>query len=76
MNGVLYDWYVDDAKTPTLRNSAEFKDILLSVGEHTIRVIPANASGTITQGGVDYQICLDEMSFKLRVVKNGPQVLP
>ena len=74
LNGVLYDWYVDDAKTPTLRNSAEFKDILLSVGEHTIRVIPANASGTITQGGVDYQICLDEMSFKLRVVKNGPQL--
>lgn len=74
LNGVLYDWYVDDEKTPTLKNSAEFKDIPLSVGEHTIRVIPANASGTITQGGVDYQICLDEMSFKLRVVKNGPQL--
>ena len=74
LNGVLYDWYVDDGKTPILKNSAEFKDIPLSVGEHTIRVIPANASGTITQGGVDYQICLDEMSFKLRVVKNGPQL--
>lgn len=74
LNGVLYDWYVDDATTPILRNSAEFKNIPLGVGEHTIRVIPANASGTITQGGVDYQICLDEMSFKLRVVKNGPQL--
>ena len=74
LNGVLYDWYVDDAKTPILKNSAEFKNIPLGVGEHTIRVIPANASGTITQGGVDYQICLDEMSFKLRVVKNGPQL--
>lgn len=74
LNGVLYDWYVDDEKTPRLKNSAEFKDIPLSVGEHTIRVIPANASETITQGGVDYQICLEEMSFKLRVVKNGPQL--
>ena len=74
LNGVLYDWYVDDAKTPILKNSAEFKNIPLGVGEHTIRVIPANASETITQGGVDYQICLDEMSFKLRVVKNGPQL--
>lgn len=74
LEGVLYDWYVDDAKTPILQNSAEFKNIPLGVGEHTIRVIPANASGTITQGGVDYQICLDEMSFKLRVVKNGPQL--
>ena len=74
LNGVLYDWYVDDEKTPRLKNSAEFKDIPLGVGEHTIRVIPANASETITQGGVDYQICLEEMSFKLRVVKNGPQL--
>lgn len=74
LNGVLYDWYVDDAKTPILKNSAEFKNIPLGVGEHTIRVIPANASETITQGGVDYQICLEEMSFKLRVVKNGPQL--
>lgn len=74
LNGVLYDWYVDDDTTPTLRNSAEFKNISLGVGDHTIRVIPANTSGTITQGGVDYQICLDEMSFKLRVVKNGPQL--
>lgn len=74
LNGVLYDWYVDDDTTPRLRNSAEFKNISLGVGDHTIRVIPANTSGTITQGGVDYQICLDEMSFKLRVVKNGPQL--
>lgn len=74
LNGVLYDWYVDDDTTPILRNSAEFKNISLGVGDHTIRVIPANTSGTITQGGVDYQICLDEMSFKLRVVKNGPQL--
>ncbi len=74
LNGVLYDWYVDDAKTPRLKSSAEFSNIPLSVGDHTIRVIPANATGTITQGGVDYQICLDEMSFKLRVVKNGPQL--
>lgn len=74
LNGVLYDWYVDDAKDPILKNSAEFKDVRLGVGEHTIRVIPTNTSGTITQGGVDYQICLDEMSFKLRVVKNGPQL--
>ncbi len=72
--GVLYDWYVDDDTIPILKSSAEFRNIPLSVGDHTIRVIPANASGTITQGGVDYQICLDEMSFKLRVVKNGPQL--
>ena len=74
LNGVLYDWYVDDATTPILRNSAEFKNIQLGVGDHTIRVIPANASDIINQGGVDYHICLDEMSFKLRVVKNGPQL--
>ena len=74
LNGVLYDWYVDDAKTPKLKSSAEFSNIPLSVGDHTIRVIPANTSGTITQGGVDYQICPTEMSFKLRVVKNGPQL--
>jgi len=74
LNGVLYNWYVDDDKTPILENSAEFSNIPLSVGEHTIRVIPTKTSGTITQGGVDYQICLDEMSFKLRVVKNGPQL--
>ena len=75
LNGVLYDWYVDDETTPRLRNSAEFSNIPLSVGEHTIRVQPTTkTSGTITQGGVDYQICLDEMSFKLRVVKNGPQL--
>lgn len=74
LNGVFYDWYVDDAKTPILQNSAEFKNIPLGVGEHTIRVIPTGNSSTITQGGVDYQICLDEMSFKLRVVRNGPQL--
>lgn len=74
LNGVLYDWYVDDAKTPILENSAEFSNIPLSVGDHTIRVFPTKTSGTITQGGVDYQICLGEMSFKLRVVKNGPQL--
>lgn len=74
LNGVLYDWYVDDAKTPILENSAEFKNIPLGVGDHTIRVIPTSTSSTITQGGVDYQICLSEMSFKLRVVKNGPQL--
>uniref|UniRef100_UPI003FEF6AB9 T9SS type A sorting domain-containing protein n=1 Tax=Segatella copri TaxID=165179 RepID=UPI003FEF6AB9 len=74
LHGVLYDWYVDDAKTPILENSAEFSNIPLSVGDHTIRVFPTKTSGTITQGGVDYQICLGEMSFKLRVVKNGPQL--
>ena len=74
LHGVLYNWYVDDAKTPILENSAEFSNIPLSVGDHTIRVFPTNTSGTITQGGVDYQICLGEMSFKLRVVKNGPQL--
>lgn len=74
LNGVLYDWYVDDAKTPILKNRAEFKDVQLGVGDHTIRVIPTSSSSTITQGGVDYQICLAEMSFKLRVVKNGPQL--
>ena len=74
LNGVLYNWYVDDAKTPILENSAEFSNIPLSVGDHTIRVFPTKTSGTITQGGVDYQICLVEMSFKLRVVKNGPQL--
>ena len=74
LNGVFYDWYVDDATTPILKNSAEFKDVRLGVGDHTIRVVPTNTSGTINQGGVDYQICLGEMSFKLRVVKNGPQL--
>ena len=74
LNGVLYDWYVDEETTPRLKSSAEFKDVRLGVGEHTIRVVPVNTSGTITQGGVDYQICLDQMSFKLRVVKNGPQL--
>lgn len=74
LNGVLYNWYVDEETTPRLKNSAEFSNIPLSVGDHTIRVEPTNTSGTITQGGVDYQICLDKMSFKLRVVKNGPQL--
>lgn len=74
LNGVLYDWYVDGATTPILTNSAEFKDVRLGVGEHTIRVFPTTKTSTITQGGVDYQICLGEMSFKLRVVKNGPQL--
>ena len=74
LNGVLYNWYVDDAKDPIIKNSAEFKNVRLSVGDHTIRVEPTNTFGTITQGGVDYQICLGEMSFKLRVVKNGPQL--
>lgn len=74
LEGVLYDWYVDDETTPRLKNSAEFSNIPLSVGDHTIRVIPTTGSSTITQGGVDYQICLDEMSFKLRVVKDGPQL--
>lgn len=74
LNGVLYNWYVDNATTPILKNSAEFSNIQLSVGDHIIRVIPTSSSSTITQGGVDYQICLDEMSFKLRVVKNGPQL--
>ena len=74
LEGVLYDWYVDDETTPRLKNSAEFSNIPLSVGDHTIRVIPTSNSSTITQGGVDYQICLDEMSFKLRVVKDGPQL--
>lgn len=74
LNGVLYNWYVDDDTTPILKNCAEFKDVRLGVGDHTIRVLPTNTSGTINQGGVDYQICLGEMSFKLRVVKNGPQL--
>lgn len=74
LEGVLYDWYVDEETTPRLKNSAEFSNIPLSVGDHTIRVIPTSNSSTITQGGVDYQICLDEMSFKLRVVKDGPQL--
>ena len=74
LNGVLYDWYVDDAKDPILKNSAEFSNIPLSVGDHIIRVFPTTKTSTITQGGVDYQICLGEMSFKLRVVKNGPQL--
>lgn len=74
LNGVLYDWYVDDAKDPVIKNSAEFQDVRLDVGDHTIRVFPTTKSSTITQGGVDYQICLSEMSFKLRVVKNGPQL--
>ena len=74
LDGVLYDWYVDDATEPILTNSAEFKNIKLGVGDHIIRVVPTSKSSTITQGGVEYQICLDQMSFKLRVVKNGPQL--
>lgn len=74
LDGVLYNWYVDDATDPIQQNSAEFKNIPLGVGDHTIRVVPTSNSSTITQGGVDYQICLDEMSFKLRVVKDGPQL--
>ena len=74
LDGVLYNWYVDDATDPILQNSADFKNIPLGVGDHTIRVVPTSNSTTITQGGVDYQICLGEMSFKLRVVKNGPQL--
>ena len=74
LEGVRYNWYVDDETTPRLTNSAEFKNIKLGVGDHTIRVEPTSKSSTITQGGVDYQICLDQMSFKLRVVKNGPQL--
>lgn len=74
LDGVLYNWYVDDATEPILKNSAEFKNIKLGVGDHTIRVEPTSKSSTITQGGVEYQICLDQMSFKLRVVKNGPQL--
>lgn len=74
LNGVRYNWYVDNDPTPSLPNSTEFKNVPLSVGDHTIRVEPTNTSGTINQGGVDYQICLGQMSFKLRVVKNGPQL--
>lgn len=74
LDGVRYNWFVDDATEPILKNSAEFKNVKLGVGDHTIRVVPTSTSSTITQGGVDYQICLDEMSFKLRVVKNGPQL--
>ena len=51
LNGVLYDWYVDNDTKPILRNRAEFSNIPLSVGEHTIRVIPTTGSSTITQGG-------------------------
>ena len=74
LEGVCYNWYVDDETTPIVQNSAEFKNIKLGVGDHTIRVEPTSKSSTITQGGVEYQICLDQMSFKLRVVKNGPQL--
>ena len=74
LNGVLFDWYIDDAKQPAVTSSAEFKNVKMSVGEHTIRVVPVSKTTTIVQGGVSYEICLDEMSFKLRVVKNGPQL--
>lgn len=76
LNGVLFDWYIDDAKQPTVSNSAEFKNVKLSVGDHTIRVMPVDKDkqSTIEQGGVSYKICLDEMSFKLRVVKDGPRL--
>ena len=74
LNGVLFDWYVDDATEPVVKSSNGFKNIPLTVGEHTIRVMPCSNSTTIEQGGVSYEICLNEMSFKLHVVKNGPQL--
>ena len=72
LSGVLFDWYVDEETQAKVTKSAEFKNIKLSVGEHTIRVMPVSKTDTIVQGGVAYQICLEEMTFKLRVVKNGP----
>lgn len=74
LSGVAFDWYVDDAKDAIVKNSTEFKNVKLSVGEHTIRVVPTTHQETIEQGGVKYKICLDEMSFKLRVVKDGPSL--
>lgn len=74
LSGVLFDWYVDRDTVPLVKSSNSFQNIPLSVGEHTIRVMPCSNSTIIQQGGVAYEICLDEMSFKLRVVKNGPRL--
>lgn len=72
LKGVLFNWYVDDEKEARVKNSAVFENIPLSPGVHTIHVRPVDNLESIEQGGVSYEICLDEMSFKLRVVKNGP----
>ena len=77
LKSIKFDWYVDDTHgEPVLRNTTNFSGVNLSEGEHTIYVIPVTESGsaTITEGGVQYAICLEMMSFKLRAVKNGPKL--
>lgn len=72
---IKFNWYVDNIHgEPVLKNSTEFKGVQLSEGEHTIYVDPVNTSTTVVEGGVEYEICLGIMSFKLRAVKNGPKL--
>ena len=75
LQSIKFNWYVDNIHgDPVLRNSTEFKGIQLSEGEHTIYVEPVNTTTKVTEGGVEYEICLGMMSFKLRAVKNGPKL--
>lgn len=76
LQSIKFDWYVDNIHgTPVASNSAELSNVSLSEGEHTIYVVPVTSTQTIvTEGGVDYEICLEAMSFKLRAVKNGPKL--
>ena len=75
LQSIKFNWYIDNTHgDPVVRNSSEFKNIPLTEGEHTIYVEPTTGSATVTEGGVNYEICLGMMSFKLRAVKNGPKL--
>lgn len=76
LQSIKFNWYIDRYPdgNPDLAASNKFANIKLSEGEHTIYVEPTNKHTTVTEGGVSYEICLEPMSFKLRAVKNGPQL--
>ena len=75
LQSIKFNWYLDNTDDePVVRNSSEFKNITLTEGEHTIYVEPTTTFTTVTEGGVNYEICLGMMSFKLRAVKNGPKL--
>ena len=76
LQSIKFNWYIDRLPDshPDLAESNKFANIHLSEGEHTIYVEPTNQHTTVTEGGVDYEICLEPMSFKLRAVKNGPKL--
>ena len=75
LQSIKFNWYVDNIHSnPVLTDATEFRNISLSEGEHTIYVEPTNTNATVTEGGVNYEICLEMMSFKIRAVKNGPKL--